>query len=297
MSDMRGHLSANAFVAVAFVAMCVHPAPARGQTTLYNNDISGHWESLLHEDEPERGTGPSLGEFQGLPINEEARSRAMTWDASIQGLREWRCRPHNPDHAMFSPEDAQIWSEWDSVSRQVTSWRISFERTPRDRVIYMDGRPHPGPNAPHTWTGFSTGVWIGDILKITTTHLKEGYIRRNGVPASDLRTFTEYLMRRDNGYLTWVVIIDDPVYLTEPLIRTADFMWDPYRRVDAAPCVESEEEIRAGDAAGFVPHFLPGANPYIDEFAIEHGLPIEATRGGAETMHPDYRSTLTKKNP
>ena len=67
--------------------------------------------------------------------------------------------------------------------------------------------------------------------------------------------------------------------------------------MDAAPCVESEEEIRAGDAAGFVPHFLPGANPYIDEFAIEHGLPVEATRGGAETMHPDYRSTLTKKNP
>ena len=96
------------------------------------------------------------------------------------------------------------------VSRQVASWRISFERTPRDRIVYMDGRPHPGPNAPHTWTGFSTGVWIGDILKITTTHLKEGYIRRNGVPASDERTFTEYLMRRDNGFqaATWEECLD-----------------------------------------------------------------------------------------
>ena len=134
MSGMRGHFGAFAIVAVAFVAMEVPPTPALAQTALYNNDISGHWESLLHEDEPERGTGPSLGEFQGLPINEEARARAMTWDASIQGRHEWRCRPHNPDHAMFSPEDAQIWSEWDSVSRQVTSWRISFERTPRRAI-------------------------------------------------------------------------------------------------------------------------------------------------------------------
>jgi hypothetical protein len=46
--------------------------------------------------------------------------------------------------------------------------------------------------------------------EVTTMHLKEGYIRRNGLPASYQRTFAEYLMRRDNGYLTWVTIIDDP---------------------------------------------------------------------------------------
>ena len=38
-----------------------------------------------------------------------------------------------------------------------------------------------------------------------------------------------------------------------------------------------------------VPHFLPGTNPYMTEFAIRQGLPIEATRGGAETMYPDFR--------
>jgi hypothetical protein len=273
-------------------------SPASAQTAAYNNDISGHWATLFHEDNPERGTGPSLGEYQGLPINDDARAHGMTWDASIQGLPEWRCRPHNPDYAMRSPQHAQIWAVWDNVSREVKSWRIALERTASDRIIYMDGRPHPGPNAPHTWSGFSTGQWIGDILKVTTTHLKVGYIRRNGLPASDQRTFTEYLMRRDNGYLSWVTIIYDPVYMTEPLIRSSEYLWDPYTRVDAAPCVESEEEIRAGSNYGFVPHFLPGANPYIDEFAIEMGLPVEATRGGAETMHPDYRLKMaTMKKP
>jgi hypothetical protein len=163
----------------------------------------------------------------------------------------------------------------------------------------MDGRPHPGPNAVHTYSGFSTGEWIGDILKITTSHLKEGYARRNGVAVSDQRTFTEYIMRRDNGYLSWVTIFYDPIYLSEPFIRSSEYRWDPFTRVDAAPCVESEEETRAGgEGYGFVPHFLPGQNPYIDEFAIETGIPIEATRGGAETTRPDYREKMkTMKKP
>jgi hypothetical protein len=100
-----------------------------------------------------------------LPINDDARAHGMTRDASIQGLPGWRCRPHNPDYAMRSPQHAQIWAVWDDVSREVKSWRIALERTASDRIIYMDGRMHPGPNAPHTWSGFSTGQWIGDILK------------------------------------------------------------------------------------------------------------------------------------
>jgi hypothetical protein len=271
----RGIVPSACFLLATLIAV-----PASAQTTGYANDIAGNWQTLFHEDNPERGTGPSLGEYQGMPINDDARARGMTWDASIQGLPEWRCRPHNPDYAVRSPQDAQIWPVWDDVTRTVKEWHIALERTAHDRVIYMDGRPHPGPNAIHTWSGFSTGEWIGDILKVKTTHLKEGYSRRNGMAVSDKRSFTEYLIKRDNGYMTWVMIFNDPVYLTEPWIRSSEYLNDPYSRVDGAPCVESEEETRLG----FVPHFLPGENPYIDEFAIEHGIPVEATRGGAETM-------------
>jgi hypothetical protein len=217
----------------------------------------------------------------------------MTWDASIQGLPEWRCRPHNPDYSVRSPQHAQIWPVWDDITREVREWHIALERTSSDRIIYMDGRPHPSENAPHSWSGFSTGEWVGDILKVTTTHLKEGYSRRNGMAVSDRRSFTEYLIKRDNGYLSWVMIFNDPVYLTEPWIRTSEYRYDPYVRVQTAPCVESEEETRAGGGNyGFVPHFLPGQNPYINEFAVEHGIPIEAAMGGAQTMHPDYRERM-----
>ncbi len=44
------------------------------------------------------------------------------------------------------------------------------------RTIWMDGRPHPPEYAPHTFMGFSTGEWNGDILTITTTHLKAGLL-------------------------------------------------------------------------------------------------------------------------
>ena len=274
-------------------------APASAQTAAYNNDISGHWDTMFHEDNPERGTGPSLGEFQAMPINDDARAHGIAWDASIQGLPEWRCRPHNPDYAVRSPQDAQIWAVWDDITREVREWRIALERTSSDRVVFMDGRPHPSPNAARSWSGFSTGEWIGDVLKITTTHLKTGYARRNGIYVSDKRTSTEYIIKRDNGYLTWVMIFNDPVYLTEPWIRSSEYQYNPYTRVATAPCVEVEEETRAGGSGfGFVPHFLPGANPYINEFAIEHGIPIEAAMGGAETMHPDYRFKMaTMKKP
>ena len=273
--------------------------PVSAQNRPYPNDFSGHWVPLFHEDDPDRGTGPALGQYEEMPINDDARARAMTWDASIQGLPEWRCRPHSADYAVRSPQHEQIWAVWDDITREVKEWHIANERDSSDRVIYMDRRPHPGPNAPHTWSGFSTGEWIGDILKVTTTHLKEGYVRRNGVPISDERTFNDYLMRRDDGYLTWVTIINDPVYLAEPWIWTTEFKLDPYGRVDAAPCVVSEEETRAGGEGqyGFVPHFLPGQNPYIDEFAIENGLPIEATRGGPETTRPDYREKMKTMKP
>jgi hypothetical protein len=39
---------------------------------------------------------------------------------------------------------------------------------------------------------------------------------------------------------------------------------------------------------GWVPHFLPGENPFLEEFAAKVGLPVEPTRGGAQTMYPEY---------
>ena len=70
--------------------------------------------------------------------------------------------------------------------------------------------------------GFSTGEWVGNTLKVTTTHLKEGWLRRNGVARSDAATVTEHFIRHGN-HLTWSVFVQDPKYLEEPFFRNRDY--------------------------------------------------------------------------
>jgi hypothetical protein len=157
-----------------------------------------------------------------------------------------------------------------------------------ERSIWMDGRPHPPEYAPHTWQGFSTGLWEGNILTVSTTHLKVGYIRRNGVSRSDRATVTEHFIRNGN-VLTWVTIIHDSDTLTEPLIRSRDFTLNSYGIMGAFPC-ESVKEIERPQ--GVVPFYLPGKNPFLTEFVDKYKIPQQAARGGAETMYPEYQKKL-----
>jgi len=80
----------------------------------------------------------------------------------------------------------------------------------------LDGRPPAirRSNAPATWQGFSTGKWDGDILTVYTTHIKQEWIRRNGVPNSEKSTMMEHFIRHGN-YFTHLEQWTDPVYLTE----------------------------------------------------------------------------------
>jgi hypothetical protein len=148
----------------------------------------------------------------------------------------------------------------------------------------MDGRPHPPDYAEHTFQGFSTGVWEGNMLTITTTHLKTNYYRRNGVPASDRRTVVEHWTRHAE-FLTVVTVVTDPVFLTEPLVRSQNWFNDVGQALPAFTC-EYAPEV---PGATKVPNHLPGANPYLTEFADWYGLELAATRGGADTMYPEYR--------
>ena len=119
------------------------------------------------------------------------------------------------------------------------------------RTIYMDGRPQPSQYAQHSWQGFSTGEWDGDMLKVTTTHLKEAWVRRNGLPRSDRATIVEYWIRNDD-YLTLVTVVTDPVYLTEPLVRTSDWVLDPGLAAEPV-LVHSRRRDRAAARGGTAP--------------------------------------------
>jgi hypothetical protein len=223
-----------------------------------------------------------------LPINDAARLRADSWDAAKWTMLERQCEPHPADYAPRGPASMRISSTVDAVSQDVISWHTTMMWMLPHRTIYMDGRPRPSRYAQHTWQGFSTGEWEGDMLKVTTTHLKEGWLRRNGVPRSDRATLVEYFIRHGD-YLTLVTVVKDPVYLTEPLVRTSNWVADPGFQLSPFSCIPTMEIEHPRDE---VPHHLPGANAYLTEFADKHGLPADAIRGGAATMYPDYLARL-----
>ena len=246
-------------------------------------DLSGEWAPLFHEDRPERLAGPSLGDYLGLPINDAGRLRSETWDAALLGLPEHQCKPHPADYSPRGPANIRIWKEVDTASQELTAYRTHISWMAPERTIFMDGRPHPPPYAPHTWQGFSTGVWDGNKLVVTTTHLKAGWVRRNGVPRSDQATLREHFIRHGN-YLTLVSVIEDPAYLSEPFVRTTNWRLDLTQRIAPYPCTPVVEVERP---EGSVPHHLPGQNPFLSEFPASVGISPDLAGGGAATMYPE----------
>jgi hypothetical protein len=250
-------------------------------------DFAGEWAPVQDED----NTGnPYIGEFIGIPISPASRARSEAWSSSYMTLPEWQCRPHGAMYISRGPSQVRIWKEVDPVSRQITAWHAEWLRS-IDNPYYMDGRARPSDLAPHTWGGFSTAVYEGEALKITTTHLKEDYYRRNGVPSSDRATLTQYWLRRGD-YLTWITIAYDPVYLTEPMIRSSEYRLALNQQIPPYPCTVVDEVDRP---RGKVPHEMPGENHFLGEFGQKYNIPIEATRGGAETMYPELARKIVKE--
>ena len=257
-----------------------------GSTAWAQSPLAGNWNSLRHEDEQDRGPGPDLGDYSGLPINSAARLFADSWDASRLTLQEHQCRVHVAPYIYHGPLNLRIWVEKDPETQQVIAVKNYISTYEQTRTIWMDGRPHPSVYAPHTFMGFSTGTWDGQTLTVVTTHLKQGWLRRNGVPESDQTTLYERFTRHGRN-MTHTVIMTDPVYLSEPMIRTTDFVINEQDGGNWLwPC-EYVEEI-SGRPKGEVPHHQPGANPFLKEFADRTKTPMGGVRGGPETIYPEY---------
>ena len=257
-------------------------------------DLTGEWGMRQHEDQPERGPGPELGDYLGLPINEAARRKADSWDASILTLPEHQCKPHPSTYALRGPQNLRIWKEIDPQTQRVIAIGTHGSWMSPIRMIWLDGRPHPPDYAAHTFMGFSTGTWEGDVLIVTTTHIKQGWIRRNGVPQSDRVTTTERFTRHGD-MLTYVIYIHDPDYLAEPIARSRNFArmsgLNEGNWIAATPCEPGEET--AGPLHQ-VPHYPIGENPFVGEQAKQSGVPVEALMGGRETTYPEYRQRLPR---
>jgi hypothetical protein len=236
----------------------------------------------------------------GLPINEAARQWALAWDPDRLTQQEHQCQVHTVAYMYRGPLLLRTWEERDPQTQDVVALRQYISNYEQNRTIYMDGRPHPPEFAAHTWMGFSTGQWDGNVLTIYTTHIKQGWHRRNGLPSSDRITLTEHFIRHGDS-LTHVSVVTDPDYLSEPLIKSQDFVLSPQAGLATGgtnlltnwlyPCEYVNEA--PGRAQGWVPSFLPGENPFVSEFATQNKIPLAAAMGGAETMYPEYQKTLT----
>ena len=273
----------HAFRFALTIATLALAAPASGQF-----DINGSYNAIFHEDQPERIPGPALGDYLGLPINDSARAFAEAWDASRLTVPEHQCRAHSAPYILRGPLNMRIWDERHPETQQVVAIHLDISNFQQRRTIWMDGRPHPSALAEHTWMGFSTGRWEGDTLVVTTSHIKQMWHRRNGIPQSDLVRLTERFTLHGT-VLTYVAITEDPVYLTEPLVKTTNMLRNPRPLAPQQllyPCTAVVE--LADQPRGAVPHYLPGENPFLKEFGAGLRLPEAATRGGAATMYPEF---------
>jgi hypothetical protein len=247
-------------------------------------DLNGVWAPIFHEDQPERVPGPEIGDYAGLPINDAARQRADAWDASLLTLPEHQCKPHPSTYGFRGVGNLRISFDFDDATQRLVTINTQIQWMEQKRSIWMDGRPHPPEYAPHTWQGFSTGRWDGPVLVVRTTHLKAGWMRRNGLALSDRATMEERFIRHGD-VLTHVYMISDPIYLTEPLVKTNGFRLQLNGEVQPYPCESVDEVIRD---AGVVPHHLPGTNQGSDEYARKHHVAVEGVKGGAETALPEF---------
>ena len=287
---------------------------ALASPALAQNDVAGDWDQAgggifgFQEEFLDRGGGPDLGDYAGLPINDALRFKASLYSPSWLTVPEHQCLPHPSTYQYRSPGGLSIVKEYDPVTQRLVAYRF-YGSYGLARTVWMDGRPHPPANARHTYEGFSTGRWEGNRLVIETTHLKAGFLRRNGIAHSDRARMLEYFVRHDD-YLTLVTAVDDPLYLDEPFVRSTDFRLDARANTRLA---EFGGFANGGDGEGFgasdvffkcapteeiaiergaVPSFMPGANEHLDMFAKRHNVPLEAALGGSATLYPEYAARL-----
>src|SRR5215831_15315161 len=208
-STNRVRIIVPLFLGMMFLAV----VPAFAQV-----DFTGVWNPRTgDEDNPERLAGPSLVEFVGIPINDYARQWGLAYRSSRLSLPEHQCQVHVVEYIHRGPLQLRMWEERDDITHQLIAIHEYISTYEQSRTIWMDGRPHPGEFAPHTWMGFSTGVWDGNMLTVTTTHVKQGWHRRENLPASDEVTLIEHYIRHGN-MLTHITGTDDPGWCAEQLV-------------------------------------------------------------------------------
>ncbi|HJT90107.1 MAG TPA: hypothetical protein VJ732_19685, partial [Bryobacteraceae bacterium] len=203
-------------------------------------DLTGYWVSVVTEDWRYRMVTPPKGKFGGVPLNAEGRKLTDQWDPAKDEAEGQQCKSYGAPALMRVPGRLHI--TWEDE----TTLRIDADAGKQTRLFHFGGMPPK--NAEPSWQGYSTASWeyastaagqarTGD-LKVITTALRPGYLRKNGVPYSGNAALTEYydVIHAPNGdqWLVVTTIVTDPEYLRMPFITSTHFKklpdasgWDP----------------------------------------------------------------------
>jgi hypothetical protein len=201
-------------------------------------DMTGYWVSVVTEDWMFRMVTPPKGQYLGVPLSAAARRVADTWDPAKDEAAGEQCRSYGAAAVMRVPGRLHI--TWDND----TTLKIETEAGMQTRLFHFAaGAPQaaqtniaPSADAP-SWQGNSVAEWEnaavgrgeprnGD-LKVVTTKMRPGYLRKNGVPYSADAVLTEWYDRHTapNGDI-WLVVtteVNDPQYLSTPFITSTHF--------------------------------------------------------------------------
>jgi hypothetical protein len=192
-------------------------------------DMTGYWVSVVTEDWRFRMVTPPKGNYSGVPLNVEGRKLADTWDAAKDEAAGNQCRSYGAAGLMRVPGRLHI--TWDND----TTMKIETDAGTQTRLFHFGGKEAQAGEP--SWQGYSVAEWEvattgrgqpkAGNLKVTTTHLLPGYLRKNGVPYSADTVLTEYYDRisAPNGD-EWLVVsteVRDPQYLSSPFITSTHF--------------------------------------------------------------------------
>jgi len=192
-------------------------------------DLTGYWVSVITEDWKFRMVTPKRGVYETLVLNAEGRRIGDAWDPARDEASGDQCRAYGAGNIMRMPGRLRItWSD-------DTTLKIETDAGTQTRLLrFGAGAPAGEPS----WQGWSAAEWMyaggrrgggapAGSLKVVTTNLRAGYIRKNGAPYSDKAKVTEYfdLNTAPNGdrWLTVTTKVEDPVYFTRAYLTSSDF--------------------------------------------------------------------------
>ena len=240
----------NIFLALVVAFPCVvlaqppgrggPPAPPKTPREAAPVDFTGYWVSVVTEDWRWRMVTPIKGDFASIPLNAEGRRVGLLWDPAKDEAKGEACRAYGAPAIMRVPGRLHITWQDDRTLK------VETDSGTQTRLFHFDGKP-PAQARP-SWQGYSAAAWEqplrgtgtplpglgatrqgagGRSLEVTTTQLRDGYLRKNGAPYSANAALSEYydLSKERNGETWFVVttIVEDPRYLTEPFVTSTNF--------------------------------------------------------------------------